>query len=245
GITVLALMVLNRRQVNALTPYLLLGIVLWLALLKSGVHATIAGVVLALTIPSRTKINAEEFSGRARRLIGQFDESETGDLLVITSRGQLEAVHALEVASAAVQGPLLRLEHRLTGLVAYGIMPLFALANAGVELAGVGEFLVNRVTLGVILGLLIGKPLGIMLASWLAVRWGVAQLPASVTWQMLHGAAWLAGIGFTMSLFVAGLAFATDELLNAAKVGVLLASTAAGIGGWRLVRRSTTTEARG
>jgi NhaA family Na+:H+ antiporter len=237
GGTLVALMIVNRRGVNALTLYVLLGVVLWAALLKSGVHATIAGVLLALTIPSRTRINAEEFSQRARRLLDEFDESETGDLLVLTSKGQQEAVHALEVASAAVQAPLLRMEHRLTGVVSFAIMPLFALANAGVELGGFTAFLTDRVTLGVLLGLLVGKPLGIFGASWLAVRLGVAGLPTGVTWRMLHGAAWLGGIGFTMSLFVAGLAFGEGDLLNAAKVGVLAASTIAGVVGWRILVR--------
>jgi NhaA family Na+:H+ antiporter len=237
GVALLGLIVLNRARVSALTMYVLVGVVLWAALLKSGVHATIAGVLLALTIPSRTKINAMEFEERAKRLLDEFDESETGDLLVLTSKGQQEAIHALEVASAEVQAPLLRLEHRLHGVVAFGIMPLFALANAGVELSGVTEFLANRVTLGVMLGLLAGKPLGIFGASWLAVRFGLAGLPTGVTWRMLHGAAWLGGIGFTMSLFVAGLAFGEGDLLNAAKVGVLVASTIAGVVGWRLVSR--------
>lgn len=238
GVIVLLLLVLNRLDAGALTPYLLLGVVLWIAFLASGVHATIAGVLLALTIPSTTRINAAQFSIRARHLLDEFDESETGDLLVITSKGQQEAIHALGTASAAVQAPLLRLEHRLQGIVAFGIMPLFALANAGVALDGVSEFATNRVTLGVMLGLLAGKPLGIMGFSWLAVRFGLAQLPSHVNWRMMHGAAWLGGIGFTMSLFVAGLAFGTSELLDAAKVGVLSASVLAGITGWQLVRRA-------
>lgn len=244
AVVVLALLALNRMDVGALTPYLLLGLVLWAAFLASGVHATVSGVLLALTMPSTTRINAAQFSFRARHLLDEFDESETGDLLVMTSKGQQEAIHALEMASAHAQAPLLRLEHRLSGVVAFAIMPLFALANAGVALEGVTAFASNPVTLGVILGLVAGKPLGILGTSWLAVRLGLAQLPSGVTWSMMHGAAWLGGIGFTMSLFVAGLAFGQSALLDAAKVGVLSASIIAGVTGWRLVRRATTRRRR-
>lgn len=227
---------LARMGVRALTPYLFVGVGLWIAFLASGIHATVAGVLLALTIPVHTKINAEEFSFRVRQLLEEFDESETGDLLVLTSKGQQEAVHQIEVASAAVQAPLLRLEHRLQGAVAFWIMPLFALANAGVALRGVSDYLINPITIGAALGLVVGKPLGITLFSWIAIRAGVAQLPTGVTWRLLHGAAWLGGIGFTMSLFVASLAFGQTPALDAAKVGVLGASLVAGIVGWRLVR---------
>jgi Na+:H+ antiporter, NhaA family len=120
-------------------------------------------------------------------------------------------------------------------------MPLFALANAGVHLTGFTEYLGNSVTIGVVLGLMAGKPFGIMLFSWLAIRTGAARLPAGVTWGLLHGAAWLGGIGFTMSLFVAGLAFGQSDLLDAAKVGVLIASLITGVVGWLLVRRGLRT----
>ena len=219
------LLVLNRLKVRALTPYLLVGAALWAALLSSGIHATIAGVLLALAIPSRTRTNAAEFSARARDILDEFDRAETGDLQVMTSRGQQEAVDALEVAAAGVQAPLLRLEHRLHGIVAFVIMPLFALANAGVQVSGAGALLGSAVSLGTVLGLVIGKPLGILLFSAIAVRMGVARLPTGVTPRLLHGAAWLGGIGFTMSLFVAGLAFPdTPSLHDEAKVGVLVAS---------------------
>jgi NhaA family Na+:H+ antiporter len=193
-------------------------------------------VLLALTIPSRTRINAAEFSGRARGLLDEFDRAETGDLLVITSKGQQEAVHALERASEHVQAPLLRLEHGLQPMVQYGIMPLFALANAGVRFGGSGERLFTPVTAGIIAGLLIGKPLGIFLFSWLAVRWRLGELPAGTSWRLLHGVAWLGGIGFTMSLFVAALAFGSTMLIPA-KTGILLGSGAAAAVGILLLRR--------
>jgi NhaA family Na+:H+ antiporter len=231
------LLLLGRLGVRSLTPYVAGGVLLWLAVLASGVHATVAGVLLALTIPSRTKIDAKQFSELARRVLDDFDRSETGDRLVITSRGQQEAVHALELASEAVQAPLLRLEHSLHAAVSYLIMPLFALSNAGVHLASPAAYATDPVTLGVVLGLTLGKPLGIFGFSWLAVRLGVARLPAGVSWSALHGVSWLGGIGFTMSLFVAGLAFGSGALLDAAKVGVLSASLMAGSIGWFLISR--------
>lgn len=231
------LLLLGRLGVRSLTPYVAGGVLLWLAVLASGVHATVAGVLLALTIPSRTKIDAKQFSELARRVLDDFDRSETGDRLVITSRGQQEAVHALELASEAVQAPLLRLEHSLHAAVSYLIMPLFALSNAGVHLGSPAAYVTDPVTLGVVLGLILGKPLGIFGFSWLAVRLGLARLPAGVSWDALHGVSWLGGIGFTMSLFVAGLAFGSGASLDAAKVGVLSASLVAGSIGWLLISR--------
>jgi NhaA family Na+:H+ antiporter len=231
---VLALALMNVRGITALTPYLVLGAILWWALQASGIHATIAGVLLAMTVPSQTKINTAQFSEHARSLLDEFDKAETGDLLIITSKGQQEAVHSLRTLGKVVQSPLLRLEHSLQGPVTFLIMPVFALANAGVELGGVG---VDRVVLGVLAGLLIGKPLGIFLFSLLAVRFGYATLPSNVTWRQLHAVAWLAGIGFTMSLFVADLAFGANILNTSAKVGIIGASVLAGVVGLALLRR--------
>ncbi len=236
--TLAALVGLNLAGVRRVPPYLLGGLVLWVAIHETGMHATIAGVLLALTIPSRTKINALEFSQRARGLIDEFDQAETGDLLVITSKGQQEALHALEHASEQVQAPLLRLEHSLHSLVQYGIMPAFALANAGVRLGGgEGGALLTPATAGIVLGLVLGTPLGIYLFSRLAVRLGWAALPANTTWGFLHGAAWIAGIGFTMSLFIAALAF-PPELLPPAKVGVLAGSVIAAAAGVGVLKRA-------
>ena len=195
GVAMVVLLTMNRLGVRQILPYLLAGIALWAALLTSGVHATIAGVLLAVTIPSRTRINAEEFLRKGRSLLDDFESSETGDLLVLTSKGQQEALYELDRNASAVQAPLLKLEHVLHGPVSFLIMPLFALANAGVSLEGVGGALIDRVTIGVIVGLLVGKPVGVMLFSWLAVRLRFADVPANVSWRDLHGAAWLAGIG--------------------------------------------------
>jgi NhaA family Na+:H+ antiporter len=235
GALTFALFAMNRLRIRSLTPFLLVGIALWTALLSSGIHATIAGIILALAIPAKTRINAAEFSSAARRYLDDFDRAETGDLLVLTSSGQQEALSGLQVAATQVHVPLLRLEHGLHGIVGYVIMPIFAFANAGVVLDGAGTLLVDRVALGVVAGLLIGKPLGLTLFSWMAVKAGWAELPAGATWRAIFGVSCLAGIGFTMSLFVGSLAFGDSPLFDAAKVGILLASAVAGIVGWRVL----------
>ena len=232
------LVVLNRAGVRALGPYLALGVMLWLAVLASGVHATIAGVLLALTIPVETPLDAVRFSADARALLDDFDRGETGDARVLTSAEQQESLHALHVAARRVNPPLLRLEHALHRPVAVAVLPLFALANAGVGLSGLGDTLVSPVAGGIELGLVVGKPAGITLASWLAVKLGLAALPADVTWLRLHGAAWLAGIGFTMALFIATLSFGESPMLETAKAGILAGSVVAGMIGWTILRRT-------
>ena len=235
------LLLLNRMRVRVLAPYLAVGLVLWFAVHASGIPATVAGVLLAFTLPVRTRINAAEFSQRARAIIDEFDRAETGDLLVITSKGQQEAIHALESESEGVQAPILRLEHALHGVVAFGIMPLFAFANAGLDLGQAAWPWQSSVGAGVLLGLLVGKPLGIMLFSILAVRTGLAALPRETSWTHIHGAGWLAGIGFTVSLFVARLSFTNEAHLDAARLGILGASLLAGAIGATLLLRTAGT----
>jgi Na+:H+ antiporter, NhaA family len=235
AVITLVLVVLNVSGVRKLWPYLVLGTVLWVFVHESGVHATIAAVVLAFTIPTRTRINAVEFSREARALLDDFDRTETGDSLVLTSKGQQEALFALERVSEAVNAPLLRLEHGLHTFAAFVVMPLFAVANAGVSVGAVRDL---SLVAGIVLGLVIGKPLGITAAAYLAVRTGLASLPADVDWRTLHGCSWLAGIGFTMSLFIATLAFDDAALIDSAKVGILTASVIAGLAGAIVLRRS-------
>jgi NhaA family Na+:H+ antiporter len=230
----------NAAGVRRPSAYAFIGVALWGAVLASGVHATVAGVLLAMAIPSRTRINEDEFLLGARQSVDAFERGCGPETTVLTNREQQEALLTLETLCEQAQAPLQVTERRLHGIVAFFIMPLFALANAGVRLSG-GELataLASPVTFGVLLGLLLGKPLGITLFSWAAVRMGVATLPSRVTWRMIHGAAWLGGIGFTMSLFIAGLAVpGMPGLLAAGKLGILAASLTAGICGWILLRR--------
>lgn len=226
GALLAALLALNLMRVRRLAPYLVLGSGLWFFVHESGVHATIAGVLLAFTIPTRTRINATQFSEEARKILGEFDRTETGDYVVLTSKGQQEAIDALERASEAVVAPLLRLEHALHGFSAFVVMPLFALSNAGVRLES-GSL--GLVALAVAVGLAVGKPLGITTAALVAVRMKVAALPAGVSWSRLHGCAWLGGIGFTMSLFIATLAFEGTPFLASAKLGIISGSVFSGL----------------
>jgi NhaA family Na+:H+ antiporter len=229
AVTLFVLIGFNRIGVRHLWPYLLGGVVLWYFVHESGVHATVAGVALAFTIPIRTRINAFEFSREARSLLDRFDRTETGDLLVLTSKGQQEALFSLERASEGVTAPILRLEHALHNFSAFVVMPLFAFANAGVRITLSMEH--AEIGLGVLAGLVLGKSLGIMTSALIAVKSGIARLPEAVTWTSLLGYACLAGIGFTMSLFIAMLAFDQPALVDAAKRGIIVGSLFAGVAG--------------
>jgi NhaA family Na+:H+ antiporter len=216
-----------------------IGLALWLAVLASGIHPTIAGVLLAMTIPARTRIDEARFLGRARQMLAQFEVTHDPGATALRDPEHQAAVQELEKLAEEIQPPLLRLERALHGMVAFGIMPLFALANAGVPLtlANLDPAEGSRVALGVALGLLVGKSVGVTLFAWVAVRAGVASLPHGVTWRSMVGAALLGGIGFTMALFIAGLAFSKQpSLLVAAKLGILGASLIAGLGGWLVLR---------
>jgi NhaA family Na+:H+ antiporter len=236
AVTLLVLIGFNVVGVRHIWPYLLGGVVLWLFVHASGVHATIAGVALAFTIPTRTRIDAVEFSREARSLVDDFNRTETGDLLVLTSKGQQEALFSLQRASKGVTAPVLRLEQALHNFSAFVVMPLFAFANAGVKIDLSVQHI--EIGLGVLAGLVFGKPVGIMAAALIAVKMGIARLPQAVSWRSLFGYACLAGIGFTMSLFVAMLAFADGTLVDAAKRGIIVGSLVAGVAGAVLLRMS-------
>ncbi len=239
-ILLVILFALNRMGARRPLVYAVFGVLLWLAVLQSGVHATLAGVLLALTIPSRTAIHPEQFLVKARTYIEEFEMHSTHDLTIMSNRDQRAAVQAMERACQEVESPLQRLEHGLHPWVAYFIVPVFALANAGIPVVGEPfERLVSPVSIGVIIGLLLGKQLGIFAGAWLAARSGLGKLPGNMSWRQVYGAAWLGGIGFTMSIFIANLAFGLSPLLFDAKVGVLAASVVAAAGGWLILRRST------
>jgi NhaA family Na+:H+ antiporter len=237
GIVLVALIIINRLDVRHPGPYALLGIVLWLAFLRSGVHATLAGVVLAMTIPARTRIDAKSFVALGRAYLDEFEAAGAGGRRLLPTPAQQAALRGLEQAAEDVQAPLQRIEHGLQAWVSFGIIPLFALANAGVAVIGnLAASLTHPVALGVALGLLIGKPIGILCFTWLAIRTGLAVPPAGVGTGHLVGVSLLGGIGFTMSLFIANLAFGTTDALAIAKIGILSASTVAGIAGLTVLR---------
>jgi NhaA family Na+:H+ antiporter len=223
--------------------YLTLGVVVWLAFLQSGIHATIAGVLVALTVPARYDIDEATFLTRARTILQRFEAGASEVTPMMTNETQQSAVLALEKACEQVQAPLQKLEHILHIPVQFLIVPLFALANAGVplSLSGVGGEGM-AIGLGIILGLLLGKPLGLLAASWLVVRLRVASLPDGVSWAQMLGAGVLAGIGFTMSLFIATLSFGEgSEFTHAAKLAIFTASLLAGSAGFLLLSRTRAT----
>jgi NhaA family Na+:H+ antiporter len=241
----------NRGGVRHPLPYALAGVLLWLAVLASGVHATLAGILLALAVPARPAHTPASFERRIEELLAALradrrDESTADDPL--SNPRMASIAEAMEDSAARVQSPLHRMEHHLTPWVSFVVIPVFALANAGIDLSAVRwrEALAHEVTLGVIGGLVLGKFAGIALFSWAAVRLGAARLPAGVAWRHLLGAAWLAGIGFTMSLFIAQLAFADARLVEQAKLGILLGSAlSAAIGlGWLYVAGAPEQPAR-
>ena len=238
---VLVLLVLaNRLGLRQIWVYGALGLALWVAVFESGIHATVAGVLLAMTIPARTRLDPDRFLRRGRRLLDRFDQAGEHGESVLTNGARQEALAELEDAVEGASAPLQRLEHALHPLVAFAIVPVFALANAGVTIEGsLADAVGNRITLGVVLGLVLGKQLGITLAAWLAVRLRLTDLPEGIALRQIYAAGWLAGIGFTMSLFVADLAFADAgeaDRLTAAKIGILIASLVAGGVGWLLLR---------
>src|ERR687894_559492 len=235
-----ALIVANLAGVGKPLVYALLGLGLWLCFLQSGVHATIAGVLLAMTVPASSYIDTGEFLKRSRSILDRFEEAGGRGDAVLSNEERQGALHALNKANEDVEPPLQELEHALHPWVVFAIMPLFALANAGVVLGeGFAATLLNPVSLGIVAGLLLGKQFGITLFAWLAVKSGVSEMPQGVTWMHIYGASWLAGIGFTMSLFISDLAFAGSSLLDVAKLGILAASVIAGIAGFLILRRTS------
>jgi NhaA family Na+:H+ antiporter len=217
--------------------YAFVGLIVWYAVYKSGVHATFAGVLVAMTVPARSWINPSEFLVRARHAIEDFEAACFMAPTILSNEPQQQATQQLEKLCEDVETPMTHLQHRLNPWVAYGILPIFAFANAGIPLLhGLGEALTSRETWGVIAGLVIGKPLGIVLFSWLAVRLGIAVKPRSITWHHVAGVGVLGGIGFTISLFITELAFEDRAIADASRVGILFGSITAGILGYFVLK---------
>jgi len=221
----LLLVLVNRFNVHSTAVYVILGIGLWFCFLESGVHATVAGVLLAMTIPVRSKIDKEQFLNDASLVIDDLKQNKT-------LKNENELIHHIALLSEKVQSPLHRFEHALHPYVAFLIMPFFAIANAGVKIEGnIFDALFSPVGLGVFLGLIIGKQVGIYSFVWLSVKTKLAVLPQNVSWGMIYATTWLCAIGFTMALFIASLAFETYEPLVISKIAILFASTCSAIVG--------------
>ena len=239
----LLLMSLNLGGIRKPLPYVLLGLILWLAFLKSGIHATLAGILLAFIIPIRPKYNPERFLKRANQLLKEIGESYRSEPNIVKNYKMRAKVRALEDGIHRVQAPAQILEHHMHLPTAYLVIPIFSLANAGIpiEWSELGNTLLNPISMGVVGGLVLGKLLGISGFVWLALKTGIGTLPPSLTMKHIIGVSLLGGIGFTMSIFIAELGFAhSPEDLLMAKTGILLASLIAGISGYIWLYMSST-----
>ena len=245
----LVLIALNLGGVRRALPYGLVGIVLWAAMLSSGVHSTIAGIIVAFLIPIRPKLEPEVFIERILDSAGNMREAVQENASIIHNLRLRTLVTSLGDGVRLVQAPSQRLEHNLHLPVAYLVIPVFALANAGVpiDFSHLDRYLQQPITLGVLIGLLLGKPIGIATFTWLTVKLGWAKLPPGLTMKHFLGVGLLGGIGFTMSIFIANLGFGNSpEALLMAKTGILLGSALAGGSGivWLMVLGRARASAR-
>lgn len=221
GVLVIANFVGIRRTVF----YALVGFIgVWIAFVFSGVHATIAGVTIALTIPARTKINENDYINKLSKYLEKFKKEKPNDSSLLTKE-QVHLISEIEDLNEKAHTPLQKLEHALHPVSTYFILPVFALSNAGVHIEGsIIEMLIHPISLGIIAGLVLGKFIGISFMSRLMVWLKISNLPEGVTWKQIYGVAFLAGIGFTMSMFISDLAFKEEEFKQIAKVGIMAAS---------------------
>lgn len=238
GLCTLALLVLNFKNVNRLTPYLAIGFVLWWAVLASGIHATIAGVILALTIPLRREWELDRIKNFANRGFTLFEQAKDSTFAITSP----EVHYYLEKTLREMESPLKRLERKLHGMVYFFIMPLFAFVNAGIVFDSeiLSEAIHLPITWGTILGLSLGKPIGIMLAIWILLKFFYKNMPQTPEiWKLLFGISLLCGIGFTMSLFIVNLSFSSEIIREEAKMGILAASIISGLLGYLILHRAT------
>jgi len=241
------LVMVNRRHIYSLVPYLTLGVLLWLCVFMSGVHSTIAGVLLAFTIPCRTQVGMSDFHDWGLEKLRKAEQAFDPDAPVVAQREFLDTVHELSKVTRQVIPPATRLERRLHPWVYFLILPLFALTNADVCLIDgtLGNPFANPAFFGVFFGLVLGNPIGIMLVSFIMVKLKLVDLPEGVTWGHMLGAAVLAGVGFTMSIFVANLAFVDAATITVAKVAILSGSTVAGVAGFIILFLQNDKKGRG
>ncbi len=224
------LMLMNRNKVRSVLLYIVPGLLLWWLILQSGIHATIAGVILALTIPSRTVINEVKFSVRIKYLLGKFKEVSNSEIEVLANPRQQYIIHQIDKHVQEINPMMHKFEASLHPWTTYLIMPIFALANSGVAIT-LDRFTapVPPVATGIFFGLLLGKPIGIFLFSLLSVKMRIAELPQGTKWKQILALGMIAGIGFTMSIFIDSLAFKDIDLINLGKATILITSTLAAI----------------
>lgn len=245
GVVCLFLFVLNRLWVKAWFPWIVLGVILWFLIAHSGLHATITGVILSMFIPARSRYNTDLFMKMVREKLDSINcEGDNCGYTIMVNRSHLEAVHGINMACDEVETPLQKMEHALEPWIAYMVLPLFALANSGVVLGNldIGAMVLHPVTLGVCIGLTVGKPIGIALFTWLATKILRVNLIQGASWPMIVGVGFLGGIGFTMSLFIGGLSFNDPVFQEYAKMGIISGSVIGGFCGYIVLRLSSTAK---
>jgi len=243
GVSFLVMVILNRFGIRMILPYFIVGLFMWFFMLESGVHATIAGVIAAMAIPSKPKYSPVDFTNHTKNLLDEYDNYPVATNHVMHEK-QKAILQNIKDKIDSVSSPAAKLEHDLHLPISLIIIPLFALANAGISIdfSSISNTIMQPVSLGVIFGLIVGKVLGIAGVAWLAIKLKIATLPENSTMTQIFGVAFLGGIGFTMSIFVADLAFIGDEeLIFQAKVGILLASLISGLIGFFWLRYSAKT----
>ena len=203
---------------------------LWYVVLQSGIHATISGVLLALIIPAHTRIDGKKFYARASCFIQKFRAADLENKELLASENSRAAITAMKHEIEKVSSPMQRFELGLHGFALFVIMPMFALANAGVALeTSAMSNMFSNVSMGVIFGLLFGKPIGIFIFGFIVIKLGLAKFSQGMNWNLLLGVGIIAGIGFTMSMFVANLAFANQAYIDTAKIAIFVASITTGV----------------
>jgi Na+:H+ antiporter, NhaA family len=233
GVTYALIWLLNYLGVKKILPYLILGIFLWIFIHEIGIHATIAGVLLAFAIPISSKLDEHDFIEKTRESVDEFEKNI--DTIPILNHHQIDALESIAHGYDKVQNPLVKLEHNLHGLSAFFIMPLFAFSNAGV-LIDFSTISANMmIVLGVVLGLILGKPIGIFGFTFLATKFGIIKKPDDISWYDVLAVGFLGGIGFTMSIFITHLAFSDETIIAAVKLGVFAASFIAAVIGVLLI----------
>jgi len=245
GICLVLLIAANFAGIRRTLFYAIVGFAgVWIAFVYSGVHATIAGVLIALTIPARTKIDEESYIDKLTVYLNKFKKEDTDTKSTLLTKNQVHLIADIQDLNEKAITPLQRLEHTLHPVTAYFILPVFALSNAGVHIDGkVIDMLIHPISIGIICGLILGKFIGISLFSKLVVKFKIASLPEGVTWNQIYGAAFLAGIGFTMSMFISDLAFKDESFKQIAKVGIIAASVISAIIGMLWLAMSTKKQA--
>jgi NhaA family Na+:H+ antiporter len=240
---IVVLIIFNITGVRRIPLYMIVGFVIWYLFLTSGIHPTLAAVIVAMTIPVHRKVKAHVFVRKMQSNLDDFCKDDCRDGVVLTKK-QLVALDNMEWLAYRVQSPVQELEHSLHGFVTFIVMPIFALANAGVDLTP-GDFsIVNPLTSSIALSLVFGKVLGVVLGVFIVVRLGMGRMPGNTRWPHMIGVGLLGGVGFTMSLFISNLAYSDALMLNEAKIGILIGSLVAGIAGY-LILRNTLSESDG